>query len=70
MGDPELLADQMARLSRLAYRVIWLGPLKEDPGYGPHARGMRAALPHVDHFASGHSLASLEEVATALTRYY
>jgi uncharacterized protein len=70
VGDPELLAEQMARLSRLAYRVVWLNPLKEDPGYEPLARGMRAALPHVDHFASGHSLASLEDVATALTRSY
>jgi uncharacterized protein with von Willebrand factor type A (vWA) domain len=30
---------------------------------------MRAALPHVDHFASGHSLASLEDVAAALARW-
>jgi uncharacterized protein with von Willebrand factor type A (vWA) domain len=27
---------------------------------------MRAALPHVDRFESGHSLASLEEVAAVL----
>ncbi|HEU4450229.1 MAG TPA: VWA domain-containing protein [Gaiellaceae bacterium] len=66
VGDPELLAEQMARLSRLAYRVVWLNPLKEDPAYEPLARGMRAALPHVDRFESGHSLASLEEVAAVL----
>ncbi|MGH3016206.1 MAG: vWA domain-containing protein, partial [Gaiellaceae bacterium] len=35
VGDPELLAEQMARLSRLAYRVVWLNPLKEDPAYEP-----------------------------------
>jgi uncharacterized protein len=69
VGDPELLARQMARLSRLAYRVVWLNPLKEDPAYEPLARGMRAALPHIDAFASGHSLASLEEVAAALSRW-
>lgn len=68
VGDPELLAEQMARLSRLAYRVIWLNPLQEDPAYEPLARGMHAALPHVDLFLSGHSLASLEEVAAALAR--
>jgi uncharacterized protein with von Willebrand factor type A (vWA) domain len=68
VGDPDLLAEQMARLSRLAYRVLWLNPLKEDPAYEPLARGMKAALPHVDVFASGHSLASLEEVAAALGR--
>jgi uncharacterized protein with von Willebrand factor type A (vWA) domain len=69
VGNPDLLAEQMARLSRLAYRVVWLNPLKEDPAYEPLARGMRAALPHVDHFWSGHSLASLEDVAKALSRW-
>ena len=69
VGDPDLLSEQMARLSRLAYRVVWLNPLKEDPAYEPLARGMRAALPHVDHFWSGHSLASLEDVAAALSRW-
>jgi uncharacterized protein with von Willebrand factor type A (vWA) domain len=67
VGDPELLAEQMARLHRLAYRVVWLNPLQEDPAYEPLARGMRAALPYVDLFASGHSLASLEELAAAVS---
>ena len=67
VGDPALLAEQMARLSRLAYRVVWLNPLQEDPAYEPLARGMQAALPYVDVFASGHSLASLEEVGVALS---
>jgi uncharacterized protein with von Willebrand factor type A (vWA) domain len=69
VGDPDLLAEQMARLSRLAYRVVWLNPLKEDPSYQPLARGMHAALPYVDHFWSGHSLASLEEVGEAISRF-
>ena len=68
VGDPELLAEQMARLSRLAHRVVWLNPLKGDPAYEPLARGMQAALGHVDVFASGHNLASLEDVATAFGR--
>jgi uncharacterized protein with von Willebrand factor type A (vWA) domain len=68
VGDPDLLAEQMARLSRLAYRVVWLNPLQEDPAYEPLARGMKAALPYVDLFASGHSLASLEELGEALER--
>ena len=66
VGDPELLRDQMARLSRLAYRIVWLNPLQESPEYEPLARGMAAALPYVDVFASGHNLASLEEVASEL----
>jgi uncharacterized protein with von Willebrand factor type A (vWA) domain len=66
VGEPEVLTSEMARLGRLAHRVIWLNPLKEDPAYEPLARGMRAALPHVDVFLSGHNLASLEEVGAAL----
>ena len=68
VGDPELLREQMARLSRLARRVVWLNPLKEDPRYEPLARGMLAALPHVDAFAGAHDLASLEELAGLLER--
>lgn len=65
VGDPELLAGAMARLGRLAHRVVWLNPLKEDPGYAPLARGMQAALPHVDAFLGAHNLASLEAIAGA-----
>ncbi len=68
VGDPDLLAEQMARLSRLAHEVFWLNPLKEDPAYAPLARGMQAALPYVDVFASGHNLASLEAVGAALEK--
>jgi hypothetical protein len=68
VGDPELVAEQMARLHRLAHRVVWLNPMKEDPAYAPLARGMQAALPHVDVFAGGHNFASLEEAANALAR--
>ena len=67
VGDPELLRAQMERLSRLAHRVVWLNPLKQDPAYEPLARGMAAALPYIDVFASGHSLESLEAVAAALS---
>jgi uncharacterized protein with von Willebrand factor type A (vWA) domain len=68
VGDPSLLEAQMARLSRLAYRVIWLNPLKEDPAYEPLARGMAASLPYVDLFVSGHNLASLEALSDELAR--
>ena len=38
-------------------------PLKAAPDYEPLARGMAAALPHVDHFLAGNSLASLAQLA-------
>lgn len=61
-GEPALLGEQAARLHRAVHRVVWLNPLKEDPHYEPLARGMRAALPHVDVFASGHNVTSLTSV--------
>jgi uncharacterized protein len=62
-GDPERLGGEMARLRRCAHRLIWLNPLKASPEYEPLTRGMQAALPHVDHFLAGNSLASLAELA-------
>jgi uncharacterized protein with von Willebrand factor type A (vWA) domain len=61
-----LLEEQMARLSRQAYTVVWVNPLKGHPGYEPLAAGMRAALPHVDRFLPGHNLASLERLGEVL----
>ena len=65
-GDPEVLAEQMQRLHRVAYKVVWVNPLKASPGYAPLAQGMAAALPHVDEFIEGHSLASLEQLAAVI----
>lgn len=62
-GEPEVLAAEMARLSRTAHRLVWLNPLKASTDYEPLVRGMVAALPHVDRFLSGNTIASLEELA-------
>jgi uncharacterized protein with von Willebrand factor type A (vWA) domain len=67
-GSPELLAEQMERLHRVAFRVVWVNPLKVTPGYAPLARGMAAALPHVDEFVEGHSVAALEQLAAVIAR--
>ncbi|WP_079129512.1 VWA domain-containing protein [Streptomyces sp. F-3] len=65
-GDPRLLAAQMRRLHRLAHRVVWANPRKARPGYAPLAAGMAAALPSVDAFVEGHSLAALERLAAVV----
>ena len=57
-GDPAVLGERMARLSRLAHRVVWVNPHRGKDGYRPVQGGMSAALPHVDHFLAGHSLAT------------
>lgn len=65
-GDASLLGAQMARLSRLAHRVVWVNPHKGHAGYEPLTAGMRAALPYVDDFVAGHSLAAFEDLAERL----
>jgi uncharacterized protein len=67
-GEPALLAEQMARLRRVAARIVWVNPLKVTPGYAPLARGMAAALPYVDDFVEGHSVAALDELAEVIAR--
>jgi uncharacterized protein with von Willebrand factor type A (vWA) domain len=63
---PEDVAAQMARLRRLAHRIIWVNPRKVAPGYRPLVGGMAAALPYCDLFISGHSYAALAELAAAI----
>jgi uncharacterized protein with von Willebrand factor type A (vWA) domain len=67
-GGAELLGEQMARLHRLAHAVVWVNPHKGRAGYEPLTSGMQAALPHVDHFVSGHSLAAFEELSGVIAR--
>ena len=65
-GEPEVLAEQMQRLARVTHRLVWVNPLKASPGYEPLARGMAAALPHVDTFIEGHSLNALVDLAAVI----
>jgi uncharacterized protein with von Willebrand factor type A (vWA) domain len=67
-GKPDRLGQEMARLSRHCRRIVWLNPLIGWRGYAPTARGMQAALPHVDLFAPAHNLASLAALEPYLAR--
>ena len=67
-GEPKVLAEQMLRLQRVAYRVIWVNPLKVSPGYAPLARGMAAAMPYIDEFVEGHSLEALRELTEVISK--
>ena len=62
-GDATLLGEQMARLQRLAHRVVWSNPRKAAPGYAPLAAGHGRGAADVDDFVEGHSLAALEQLA-------
>jgi uncharacterized protein len=65
-GDPSLVGRELARLRRLAYRIVWVNPRAAAAGFQPRAGGMAAALPHCDALVSGHSLQSLSAVVDAI----
>ena len=64
----EGLGEAMERLHKSCRRLIWLNPLLRWEGFEPRSQGMRAILPHVDEFRPVHNLASLEQLAEALSR--
>jgi len=67
-GATESLETALLAIRRRARRVIWLNPLMGDPRYRPEARGMKAALPHIDHLVPAHNLESLEALLPMLGR--
>jgi uncharacterized protein with von Willebrand factor type A (vWA) domain len=64
--DPAVLGEQMARLARLAHRIVWVNPGSASERYQPLVGGMAAALPHIDRMVSGHSLAAVSELVDAI----
>ena len=69
-GDPALVAREMERLRRLAYRVVWVNPRVSARAFEARAGGLVAALPHCDALVSGHSLEALDEVVDAIGATY
>ncbi|HEU0023640.1 MAG TPA: VWA domain-containing protein, partial [Thermoleophilaceae bacterium] len=65
-GDPQLVGREMARLSRLAHRIIWVNPRVGSTGFAVRAGGMVAALEHCDALVSGQSFEALGEVVDAI----
>jgi uncharacterized protein with von Willebrand factor type A (vWA) domain len=58
-GDEVLLREEMQRLRKKAYHILWLNPLLGSPSYQPICRGMKTALPFLDQFLPFHNLESL-----------
>ncbi len=65
-GEPGLLGAQMARLSRVAHRIVWANPRTQSPRYSPEVGGMAAAWPYCDAVVSAHNLDALDELLDAL----
>ncbi|KGN38275.1 vWA domain-containing protein [Knoellia subterranea] len=60
--NPEGLGEQMRRLHGLAHHVVWANPHRGHEAYEPVQQGIIAALPYVDSFVAGHSLAAFSEL--------
>jgi uncharacterized protein with von Willebrand factor type A (vWA) domain len=58
-GGPEALVAAMTKLRALAWRIIWLSPLANGPGYTPETSAMRAILPMIDHLDAGGDLRAM-----------
>jgi uncharacterized protein len=67
-GDADLLGEQMQRLHRVAHRVVWVNPHVGKHGYLPVQQGIVAALPYVDDFVAGHSLATFADLIEVVAR--
>jgi uncharacterized protein len=65
-GEPGLLGEQMARLARIAHRIVWANPRTQSPRYSPEVGGMAAAWPYCDAVVSAHNLDALDDLLTAL----
>jgi uncharacterized protein len=65
-GDPALLGAQMARLHRLAYKVVWANPRTQSERYQPLVGGMAAAWPYCDAVVSAHNFDALDDLLAAL----
>jgi uncharacterized protein len=65
-GDAAMLGEQMARLRRIAHRVVWVNPHRGKDGYEAVQQGVVAALPYLHEFVAGHSLATYAELVEVL----
>jgi len=65
-GEPDLLAREMERLARLAYRIVWVNPRMSARKFTLSAGGMVAALPHIDALVAGDTLEALGDVCEAM----
>ena len=65
-GEPDLVRDEMERLSLVAFRIVWVNPRTKSAAYQPLAGGMAAAWPHCDAVVSAHTVQALGQLAAAL----
>ncbi len=66
--QPQVISEALKKLRKRGGRIIWVNPLKGWRNYAPVTAGMKAALPHLDLFASANTLSDLAALEGELTR--
>lgn len=64
----DVLAKEMFYLQNLSRRVIWVSPHRGKEGYRPVQKGISEALPYIDDFVAGHSLATFSELLKLISQ--
>lgn len=67
-GETALIDEEMRALRRRASAVVWINPMYGASTFQVRAAGMKAALPHVDHFLPAFDARSLHVLVQALGR--
>jgi uncharacterized protein with von Willebrand factor type A (vWA) domain len=67
-GEGADLSSEMGRLRASCREILWLNPLLRFAGFEPRPAGIRAMLPHVDHFLPAHNMVSLIDLGRVLGR--
>ena len=66
-GDPEVLATEVRRLQLQARQLVWINPRPMTVDEQPLAIGMRAAMPYVDEFVTGHDPRAIAGLARLIS---
>ena len=65
-GEPRDLARELARMRLRVRNLVWLNPLAGTEDFEPLARGLQAAMPHVDHFVAAGDVDHLRRLPALL----
>ncbi len=67
-GEIDLLRHQMSRLRHKVHKIVWLNPLLGTRDYQPICRGMKTALPFLDHLLPAGHLYDLQQFEKTLEK--
>jgi len=67
-GSSERIEREMRAMRRRVRKIVWINPMFGATTFQVRAAGMKAALPHVDHFLPAFNAASLKILVRELAR--